>query len=350
MNNCTIDRNDLLSALDAVKGAIAQKTFQPILTHVLIDNEYVYGFDSEIGIRYKLPKPVGITFNVRFDTIYNLVRALAGDIVSFELEGLQNVRVKCGTHASKLMQISDKFPMPPSQSDGLQFHPVSTGFRDALERCLVAASDNDTEKVLSSVLVKGEKVYGTDRARIVRCTLDKEAALPSMLLSRKCATELVRLGQPGKVAIEGGWCIWDYGNLFFIAALREGMNDFPDVDTLLENNLELPAIEAMQKLPDGFAACITRLSLFCSKEDRRVTTRESVLAFELVARAENGEAVEHLEKFENPPRGKGFNPDKLQEALKYASHIHWGASHADPIYIRGTDCAFEFLLSPMMGS
>lgn len=347
MNTCTIPRDTLLEALDAVKGCVATKTFSPILTHVLFDDTYVFAFDSEVGVRFKLKAPIGVTFNVRFDTLFSLVTAFDGAEVTFEIEK-QHVVIKCGKHRSRLAQVLDQYPEPPPLEE-LPAHDVPLGFKDALERCLVAASSVDTEKMLSSVLVKWTTMYATDRASVVRCQFAQETPLPTMLLSRKSVTEIIRLGQPGKVLTNGNWSLWDYGNLTFVAALREGAEGFPPIDQLVQR-LGLPEVDDMNKIPEGFSACLTRLSLFLSKKDFRVTTRDTAMAFELVAKAENGECVEYLEKIENPPSGKGFDPERLAAALKYAEFIDWGKDHKTPIYLRGVDCNFEFLLSPMTGA
>lgn len=341
----TIPRADLVAALEAVKGCVATKTFQPILTHVLIDRNTVMAFDSEVGVKVKLPVDCGATFNVRFDTLYNLVKALDGDQVTFVIEG-QKVRLNCGQHRSTLVCIEDKFPTPNESTTG-EPSAVPTGFKEALERAVMSASKAETERVMSSVLVRQSNVMATDRKSAVRCTLDPMAPLPTMLLSRKAVTELIRLGQPGTVRVDGAWSIWDYGNLTFIAALREGEGEFPPLWDLM-TKLNLPPLEEMNAIPDGFAAILSRLGLFCGDKGM-VSTRPTAMALELTARSETGDIVEYIDGIEGVPAGKGFDPKVLHDALSFATKMFWGRTNLDPIVLRGTDANFEFILSPMRG-
>lgn len=352
MNQCIINRSDITNALEAVKGAVATKTFSPILTHVLIDGQYVFAFDSEIGIRFKLPVDTALKFNIRFDTIYNLIKTLDGEQVSFELEGSSSVKLHCGKHKSTMQQIIDKFPQPDMEgAESTTPSQVSTGFKEALERALVGAADNETEKVLGSVLVRTNRVYGTNRSTVVRCTLDPNAPLPEMLLSRKSVGELIRLGQPASVRLQGAWSIWDYGNLEFMARLREGAQDFPPIDMLMDQRYKVPGEDELVKIPDGFKASLARLLLFCGKEDMRVITRASMMGTELYAKAETGEAVEYIDYPQDTvPRGKGFNPEVMLKALPYSSFLFFGRNGMEPIYLKGTDCNFEFLQSPSVQS
>lgn len=338
-----IARADLLAALEAVKGAVATKTFQPILTHVLIDGAYVMGFDSEVGVKVKMPQDCGATFNVRFETLFNLMKSLSGDNVSFLLEG-PKVTIRCGGHTSTLVTIQEAFPQPPTTTAEPSAVPI--GFKEALERALIAASQNEQERVLSSVVVSGSRVMTTNRRAAVRCSLDPLAPLPTMVLGRKAVTELIRLGQPGTVQVEGAWSVWDYGNLVFVAALREGLETFPKLDDLM-SRLGLPSAEDMDPIPDGLLAILQRLALFTGK-DGQVNTRPTDMALELVARSETGDIVEYIDA-KDVPRAKGFDPNMLATALPFSTKLFWGKTNSDPLFLRGVDADFEFILSPMVG-
>lgn len=327
-----------MQALDAVKGGVAQKTFDPILTHVLIDGQTVMSFDSEIGIKVKLKADTGAKFNVSFNTLYNLTRALAEEDLDINFEG-KKVWFRCGKHKSWMSQIEQEFPKPEVRgSNG--WRPLPAGFKEALERCLLAASERESDKLLCNVLIKGAKLYSTDRRQVVRCTLPG-MDLDPMLLSRKTVSELIRLGQPNRCAVAGPWSIWDYGNLTFLGRLREGVTEFPPVDTMMD---KLGSV-ADKQIPEGMIGILTRLNYFRG-ESPEVSVVPSAMGIELKAINEVSECSEWLDLEQAIP-AKKFNPEHLLNAVPFASAIGWGKANSDPIYLKGEAAGFEYLSAPL---
>lgn len=337
-----IKRLELLNALDAVKGAVAAKPFSPILTHVLIEGDVVLAFDSEIGIRYKLTTDTGCNFNARFDMLHNLMKSLSGEEVDITIVD-KKVHFRCGRHKSFLTQIVDEpFPRPLIDNSSA-WHEVPKGFKEALERCLLAVSDSEQNKVLSAVLIRGGTLFATDRNQLVRCKVD-ELNLEPMLLTKKAVEEIIRLGQPMRVAVSDSLSVWDYGNLTLLARLREGVKEYPPVDKLFERLKAVPD----QPIPDGMVAILQRLSYFGSDKDKVVRISKGGLSgVELVARNETSEAIEYLDPDENMPT-KTFDPRRLERAIPYADTMTWGFTNEDCIHLRGASSGFEFVLMPMV--
>ena len=339
-----LKRSELVAALDAVKGGVAQKAFSPILTHVLIEGDTVLSFDSEIGVKVKLSTPIMGKFNARFDMLYNLLKSLDGEDVAIEVDGTK-VRVQCGRHRSFLQQIAEDFPRPQIVGAG-GWNPVPPGFKEALERVLLGVHESEQEKLLSCVMLDGATLQSHNRAVCVVCTLPDMRA-PQALLSRKAVTELIRLGQPTRFAIAGPWSIWDYGNLTFLARLREGATEFPKLPELM-TRFKLDE-RVMGPVPDGLMGALTRLSLFCGVEKQTIMrpgSNEGGSWTELVSQNEQGTAEEMLDDVDGVA-DKRFNPDMLNKALVYASGISWGTTTTDPIYIVGEVAGLQYLLSPM---
>lgn len=336
MAEYTIKRNDLVAALDAVKGAVPKKSMTQILTHVLIEESSIYGFDSEIGVKAKLECSPELRFNVPFEKFNNLIRGLNESEVVFALDG-KKVTLKCGRHQSVMQQIiEDTFPKPHYE-DGV-WKQVPTGFKEALERALLATSDREQEKILSSVMIQKAVIVSTDRTKLVRCVLESPLQDDPILLARKAVTEIIRLGNPIKMMVSGAWSVWDYGNLTFMARLREGAREFPDVNRLFDSIKPT----ADELVPDGLVGILQRLKLF--SEDKAFTVRDGFGKTELVAQGETANAVETIDSMK-VIESKKFPCDPLAEAAPYAEQMNW-MGKGMPMYMKGQN--FEFLLSPVI--
>lgn len=336
MADYVIKRTDLVAALDAVKGSVPKKSFSQILTHVLFEDACLFGFDSEIGIKVKLDCDPSIKFNLPFEKFNNLIRSLNGADVMFHVNGKQ-IGLKCDRHTSAMQQIlEDKFPSPNIETADAQWHPVPAGFKEALEKAMLASSEREQEKVLSTVMIRGNTVISTDRTKLVRCHLESSLHEQPILLARKAVTEIIRLGNPIKMLVSGAWSLWDYGNLTFMARLREGANEYPDVGHLFDTLK--PTAEEL--VPDGLVGILGRLKLFADTFE----VRTGLGATELVAAGELSNAVETIDTM-TVTVPKKFPCEPLMAAAPYGEQMNWMGAN-QPLYLKGQN--FEFMLTQML--
>ena len=336
-----IKRSELSGALDAIKGAVASKAFAPILTHVYVTGKTMLGYDSEIGIRVNMNTDLGCTFNVHYNTFASLIHALDGEDVDLSMEG-KRLRISCGKHRSTMMQMEEAFPVPEVKPpEGTGWQNIPAGFKEGLERALIAVAPSERLKVLSCVLIKGGHIYGTTGQEVVRCTLP-ELDVPAILLAQKAVEEVLRLGNPVRLMVADPWAVWDYTNLTLITRLREGAAEYPPVDKLFERETRDTG-----PMPDGITAALTRLSLFVA-EDQPVFLRTSAIGVELTGRGQTGDVIEYLDPGAEMLEDKAFSAHKLLHAIPFAEGISWGDKQA-PVYLRGQSAGFEYLLAPMRG-
>ena len=335
-----------MAALEAVKGAVADKGFVPILQHVLISGDSLLGYDSEIGIRHKLNTKFPTPFNVRADTLLNLLKNLEAEELDIEVED-KKIHIACGSHKSTLTQITEEFPKPNVAIKSSDWREVPAGFKEALERCLSAVSEDENNRALSAVFVAGDKVYGADGQRAVRCAVEGMDLKP-FLLPRNAVQELAKLGNPKRMVVAGGGggnsiAFFDFLNLVFLARLRDG-TEYPQkmYDTLFESRT------TEQAVPQGLGGAMARLSLFVDKENPKVRVEAKPLGMELSARGGTSSAEEVLAPWEGPEFAlKGVNPAYVMDALVYAESMDWGARLQDPLYFTGEASGFECLIAPM---
>ncbi len=334
-----ISRSELVTALQQVKGAVAEKAFVPILTHVLVAGDAVLGYDSEIGIRAKLSTKLDCSFNVKADTFLQLLMFLEEedvDIVVVE----NKIKITCGSHKSTLTQITDEFPKPNVNVSKDDWKECPAGFKEAMERCLLAVSEDENNRALSSMMISGDKVYGADGKRVVRCTVAGLNVLP-FLLPRKAVSELIKLGAPKRVAVRDNLAVFDFVNMVFLARLRE-QTEYPTkmYDSLLKDRTTKHGV------PEGLGAALERLALFAS-DDVGVKVEAGALGLELTINGATSSAQETLAPWPEDSPIKGLNPRMVLDCLSYAESLDWGRSDRDPLYLTGETSGFECLISPM---
>lgn len=335
-----LSRSDLLISLEAVRGAVADKPIVPILTHVLFAKKYVLAFDSEIGIRHDLPTEFPAEFNIRHETFLKLVKALSAEDVELVLEG-KKIQVRCGSHKSTLTQIEEKYPEPHFSGDVEAWRDVPAGFKEGLERALMAVSGDAANRALSAVYIKDDFIYGADGKKGVRCKVPGLGA-PEMLLGPKAVKEVIKQGNPKRMAVKGSHVLFDYVNLTLLAALRESA-PFPAVmfDKLMSNR------KAQHPIPDGFKEAMGRLRLFSKGMDvPKVWLNNTGLMFELTAEDNQDVASETLGKFPAEFEQKGVNPHLLLDMMDYAEMIDFGDVKNVPLYLNGETANFEAIIAP----
>lgn len=336
MSSIILNRSELVAALEQVKGAVAQKNFVPILTHVLIQGDSVLGYDSEVGIRAKLttkvPEP---GFNVRATVFLELVKALSDEEITLDVT-TDKIKLKCGSHKSTLSQIAEEYPKPVVKLTASDWVAVPAGFREAIERARIAVSTNENNKILSGLCVVGGRVYGGDGQRAVRCTLEGMNA-PLMLLSAKAVTELIRLGNPKRLAVKDGVAVFDFGTLTFLARLRDAAN-YPhkQFDTLFANRSPVA-------VPVGLSPALQRLALLNDAETKHVECSFNELGLTLTTQGSLHEGFEMLAPSGSYSRN-GINAAYAIPFLEYATS--WQPAEGNsPVYFCGETAGFEAALA-----
>lgn len=336
-----LSRSELIQALEQVKGAVAQKGFVPILTHVLIEGDSVLGYDSEIGVKAKLTTKVSTPFNLKFTTFLELLRQLEDEDV--ELEVLPDkVKLSCGRHKSTLAMISEEYPKPVVKVQAGDWKDVPAGFKEALERAMLGVSEDENNRVLSAIYVVKDRVYGGDGKQVVRCSVPG-LSVDGFLLPRKAANEVIRLGNPKRVAVRDSVAVFDYVNLTFLARLRDGETYPADqFDKLFTSR------EANHPLPEGLSTALGRLGLLCGDELKAITMKCLPLGLELSVSGASASGTEMLAPEGVQFGNKGINSALALPLLQYAENWDPGQHPQQLFYLTGETATFEALLAPVL--
>lgn len=340
-----LHRSNLLKACEAVKGAVAEKGFVPILTHVYLGGDFMLGYNSEIGIKVKLDTQLDFSFNIKLDLFHTLLKNLEDEDVELLQTEKKQISLKCGKHRSKHSPIDEEFPKP-SAGKNLQWTEVPAGFKEALERCVLGSDDDETQVALSAVYIAAAYIYGGCRSRAVRCTIDGLRVSPAILLPKKAVQEIIKLGNPKKMAAQDSMALFDYGDMTLLTRTRDA-STFPvaGFESMFKGR------QAGGPLPEGFEVCLRRLALFSKRGNGELFTALAQTPDDqfltMRANCDMGQAEELLEKCGVAFGEKGVNPELLLRMLPYAEQLDWGTQRAMPFYLTGEVCNFEAIVSPM---
>ena len=345
-------RTELVNALDMLSGAVAQKALVPILTHVLVEPESMLAHNQIIGIKVRVATGATAPFNVKGEFITNLLKRLDSEEVTFRVMEDGKVEVRCGGHRSLLAQMGDPFPRPKLEARREDWVDVAAGFSEAIERALPCASADEGRAALCGVYLEAGEALAADGVFAVRCQLG--TPFPSgegVLLPRRAAEEIVRLGNPKRAVVSSGALALDYHNVLFIARLLDLKTQFP-ADALRKMLDERCAgYGRAAPVPDGLQAALSRLALVADRElgctlASAAPTRAAISIGNSLMRVE--EALDFGTTPPPLPREEvTFHPDRLLTGLRYGDRVAFGPDPGDPIYVEGDLNSYQFMMMPM---
>jgi DNA polymerase-3 subunit beta len=155
----TIQRGELLKALQKIQGVVEKRNTMPVLGHVLIEAEgetiTLFATDLEIGIKSAHPAKVvekgSVTLAGR--KFYEIIRELAEEEVYLEQLENQWVLIESGASQFKVMGLPvQEYPVqPPSPAQPLL--PIPHGvLLEVIQKTLFAVGENDPRYILNGVL------------------------------------------------------------------------------------------------------------------------------------------------------------------------------------------------------
>ena len=205
----TVRKSDLHEELGLSQGVVEAKATIPILSHLLLradkDGLELLATDLEIGLRARcsadVTAPGAATMPAK--KLHDVVRALDCDVISFEAESNDWVKVEGGSFKSRVVGLPDSdFPSQPEfPEEGPTVRLPLTTFQSMLARVIFAVTTENTRFSINGALLKvGDgalTLVATDGHRLAHVTRSLElpdlAEPISVLVPRKALAELMRL-------------------------------------------------------------------------------------------------------------------------------------------------------------
>lgn len=328
----TIERSDLLGALNHVQNVVERRNTIPILSNVLIsadggeltltatdlDIEAVDTADAKVGQSGSVTAPAG--------TLYDVVRKLPnGSDIEMELSGSnQRLNIRSGRSNFELPTLpASDFQTMASDNSGTTFDLDAADLRRLIDKTKFAISTEETRYYLNGIYLhatendKGKPVLravATDGHRLALAEIasPKGAAdLEGVIVPRKAVTEVRRLldSAEGDITLQvsDAKIVFQIGRAVLTTKLIDG--SFPDYARVIPSGNDKSLIIDNK----AFEAAVDRVATVSAERSRSVKmsldTGRLLLA---VNHAETGAGNEELEaSYKSDSLEIGFNAKYL---------------------------------------
>ena len=327
------DREDLLSAVQAVSGVVASKGVHPVYESVSIvataESLTLLATDLEIGMklrvgtsdRVKVERPG--TAVVPAQRLAAIVRELAkGELVFTWNADNRETTIEAGRGRFKLQgQSPEDFPEVPEVDDANSVIVPAAALREMIRRTHFAAAKERMRFALNGVLVKVEgddiELVATDGRRLARdtgpCSNPTKAAF-SAIVPTKGLQQLDRsietIDDSVRIAVGNNHFCARTARVTLVSRLVEG--SFPNYRDVIPQNCKQKAM-----LPrDAFVSALRRASLVTSRDAQSVRLQFHPEGLTISARSPEGSAEETIAiDFTGAGDVLGYNPEFLLDAL-----------------------------------
>ena len=215
----TIDRNELLRGLGRIQAIVERRGTLPILANTLIradgDGLTLAATDLEVGVvsshTARVDEKGAVTLGAKM--LYEIVRELGAEEVSFGIEDGSRVRIECGQAHFSLLSISpEEYPTLPG-ADGVTFVEIEASLLAEMINCtLYATSTDETRYNLNGVFMEidGDRLVcvatnGHRLAKVVKAPPKPVAFLEKgIIVPRKGVSEIKKLCEETEECVEMG--------------------------------------------------------------------------------------------------------------------------------------------------
>ena len=333
----TVERNELLTALQRVQGVVEKRNTMPTLANVLLEAKpeglEILATDLELGMRglYKatVEEPGSVTFSAR--KLYEILKEIREADVAMTVTDNCVITMKAGRSQFKVVGLPSKDfpPLPGIEREGLIPLPGAELLR-LIRKTLFAVGDNDTRYVLNGLLITLMKTGGTHVIRLVgtdghrlavadqKLDIDAQKAPADevkVIVPKKAAFEIRRLleenGNEPMIGFTKNMLIFRKSGLVLTSRLMEGT--YPNYQQVIPK----PGKQKITVNRDELEGALRRVSVLSKDKSHAVKltfAKKSITLF--ASHPDMGEAVEDTPAdFNGEEFSTGFNAQYLLEAL-----------------------------------
>lgn len=333
----TVDRNELLTALQRVQGVVEKRNTMPTLANVLLEAKpeglEILATDLELGMRglYKanVEEPGSVTFSAR--KLYEILKEIREADVAMTVTDNCVITMKAGRSQFKVVGLPSKDfpPLPGIEREGLIPLPGAELLR-LIRKTLFAVGDNDTRYVLNGLLITLMKpggkhvirLVGTDGHRLAvadqELDLDAQKAPADdvkVIVPKKAAFEIRRLleenGNEPMIGFTKNMLIFRKSGLMLTSRLMEG--NYPNYQQVIPK----PGKQKITVNRNELEGALRRVSVLSKDKSHAVkltVAKKSITLF--ASNPDMGEAVEDTPAdFNGEEFSTGFNAQYLLEAI-----------------------------------
>ena len=326
----SIEKDQILEALQKVQSIVGQRTTLPILSNVLL--EAVNGkltlttTDMEVSVRTSIEADIdedgATTLPAR--RFFSICRDLPSHQVDIGVSNDDVATILSGSYNCKLEGLSkDDFPPMPTFEESYSYQLKQGTFKDILQKTSYAASTDESRAILNGSLMafRDNKLTTvcTDGRRLA--LVEQEIEMPEdaevdIVVPTKTVNELIKtLGDDGDASIKTSatQVAFEFGNIFIISKLIDGT--YPNYRQVIPSQCE----ERIAIDREMLQSAVRRVSLMLDDQAASVKVQITENRMELLTSSpEVGESRESVPvKYSVKDITIEFNPGFLMAPLKH---------------------------------
>jgi hypothetical protein len=197
-----IDRQELLTALVAVKPALAAKEIIEQSTSFCFLEGRVITYNDEISISHPLSK-MPFTGAINAEELYAFINRIKVEQVDIDKQDTHFLFKAGRAKAGFLIQEEIVLPLEEI-GDIKKWKNLPDNFLKALEFSIGACATNMSTPILTCVHITSSKMVSSDNYRIAQYSLDKQLPIHDFLLPATIAAKVIKM-HPIKIAEGEGW-------------------------------------------------------------------------------------------------------------------------------------------------
>ena len=329
----TIQKSDIVNALQHLTGVVASRTTLPILSNVHIEavktdtaeGVVLTATDLDLFLKVRVPATVEETGSSTMPArrLFSILKEATAQEISIAISDKQVATIKYGSSAYKINGLMpEDFPQWPAQSEmKTELVIQQAELAKILRHTKIATSTDETRYVLNGVLLKllqnNLAAVGTDGRRLATIEAigefkgaDTDTIIPNSAVERLVG--LLGTESDLKLLVGGNTLEAHIGDVKLSTKLIDGT--YPNYKQVIPSSCK----ERIGLNRDGFIAALRRASLMASAKSESVKLSFGKNALTISAStAEIGEAQEVMEiKYSGKEIAIAFNPKYLLDALQ----------------------------------
>ncbi|VGO16968.1 DNA polymerase III subunit beta [Pontiella desulfatans] len=326
----SIEKDQILEALQKVQSIVGQRTTLPILSNVLLEagngKLTLTTTDMEVSVRTSIEADIdedgATTLPAR--RFFSICRDLPSHQVDIGVSNEDVATIISGSYTCKLEGLSrDDFPPMPTFEESFSYTLVQGTLKDILQKTSYAASTDESRAILNGSLMafRDNKLTTvcTDGRRLA--LVEQEIDMPDdaevdIVVPTKTVNELIKtLGDEGEAIIKTSatQVAFEFGNIFIISKLIDGT--YPNYRQVIPSQCE----ERIAIDREMLLSAVRRVSLMLDDQAASVKVQITENRMELLTSSpEIGESREAVPvKYSGKDITIAFNPAFLMAPLKH---------------------------------
>ena len=236
----------MLTELRFVQGSVAKKDFLPALTHFVIENGTVRGFNGTIA----LSSPISCDLHCK-PKAEPLVRAIGNcaDTIALSLTPAGKLRIQSGAFKAHIECVPLETETPHALPEGDTVDINGEAMVKALTTVQPFIGDDASRPWSTGVLLRGQSAFATNNVTLVEYWMGGATLPYSLNLPRAAVKEIVRIGEaPTSAQLTERSFTLHYTNGRWIRT-QLLTTEWPDVERILSGTSEQKSIDP--RLFDG---------------------------------------------------------------------------------------------------